>query len=149
MGHHRKYGGLRNLLWVIPALGVLVTSCQREYMESTEDIPTATINFIDITSSCDSACMYDSIVLHANAQGENLRYDWQRAKGSLVKDKDDPSKAYFWGCFTCVGRLTVSCTVSNEFGAYTKEIDLFVWPWTKGGRRWKGWEKYIDRHGVW
>lgn len=149
MGHHRKQDSMRSLLWLIPASGLLISSCQREYMESPEDIPTSTIEFTDITSSCDSACMYDSIVLHANARGENLKYEWQRAKGSLVQDKEDPSKAYFWGCFTCVGRLTVSCTVSNEFGSFTKEIDVFVWPWTKDRGRFKGWERYIDRYGQW
>lgn len=140
---------MQKLIYVISILSFTLVSCQREYMDFVDDAPTSTIEFVSITSSCDSACMYDTIILYANAHGDNLKYEWQRAKGSLVPVKDDPSKAYFWGCHTCVGRLTVNCTVSNEFGAYTKEIDVFIWPWTKEKGRWNGWEKYVDRFGQW
>ncbi len=136
-------------LCTVMIIGLAVTSCQPSYMEDSEDVETSTIQFRGITASRDSACMYDTIVLTADAVGENLKYEWQRAKGSLVPVKGQPNKAYFWGCYTCLGRLTVSCTVSNDFGSYTKEIDVFVWPWTKDQGRFPGWERYIDRYGHW
>lgn len=105
---------------------LIVPSCQPEYMDETEDVATDTIEYIGLTASRDSACMYDTIVLIAEAEGNNLNYKWQRAKGSLVPVKGEPYKAYFWGCYTCVGWLTVSCTVSNEYGSYTKDIKVFV-----------------------
>ncbi|MCM1168494.1 MAG: hypothetical protein NC324_01005 [Bacteroides sp.] len=108
------------------AFGGLISSCQPDYIEDTENIETDTITFRGLTASRDSACMYDTVVISADAEGENLNYKWQRAKGSLVPLKEDPSKAYFWGCFTCVGWLTVSCTVYDEYGSYTKDIEVFV-----------------------
>lgn len=141
---------MRTALFILCiAISLGLASCQREYMDEYGDRETPTIKFNKITSSRDSACMFDTITLTADAEGENLKYEWQRAKGSLVTAKDEPNKAYFWGCQTCVGRLTVSCTVSNEFGSYTKEIDVFVWPWTKERGRFAGWERYIDRFGKW
>ena len=143
---------MRKFLFTLISLiliGISILSCQRDYMEELIDRPTDEIDFVSLTSSRDSACMFDTIVLKAEAFGENLKYNWSRAKGSLAVKKDDPSTAYFWGCHTCVGRLTVSCTVSNEFGSYTKDIDVFVWPWTKDQGRWEGWEKYIDLRGQW
>lgn len=145
---------MKNLLYVIFALlgvgiAIAIASCQRSYMDETEDVETATIDFKSLTASCDSACMYDTIIITADVVGENLKYEWQRAKGSLVPIKGEPNKAYFWGCNTCIGRLTVSCTVSNEFGSYTKEVDVFVWPWTKDRGRFPGWEKFVDALGRW
>ena len=143
---------MKSLLYTLGTviiIGISATSCQPSYMEDPEDIETPTIEFRELTSSCDSACMFDTIVFVADAVGENLKYEWQRAKGSLVPVRNEPNKAYFWGCHTCVGRLTVSCTVSNEYGSYTKDIDVFVWPWTKERGRFPGWERYVDRFGQW
>lgn len=140
---------LLHTLCAVIIIGIAVTSCQPSYMEDTEDVETSTIEFRGLTASRDSACMFDTIVLVADAAGENLQYEWQRAKGSLVPVKGEPNKAYFWGCHTCVGRLTVSCTVLNEHGSYTKDIDVFVWPWRKERGRFPGWEKYVDRFGHW
>lgn len=134
---------------IVIMIGIAVTSCQPSYMKDPEDMESSSIEFRGLTASCDSACMFDTIIITADAVGENLKYEWQRAKGSLVPVRNEPNKAYFWGCFTCIGRLTVSCTVSNEFGSYTKDIDVFVWPWTKERGRFRGWEKYIDKYGQW
>lgn len=128
-------------------LFLALSSCQSGYMEEPDDHPTELIKFEGITASRDSACMFDTIILEAKAVGENLTYKWQRAKGSLVPIKDDPSKAYFWGCSTCVGRLTVSCTVSNEYGSETKDIDVFVWPWYPWQERPDYWEWRVYRMG--
>ncbi len=127
----------------------LSISCQRNYIESEKDIYTESIDFQKLTASCDSACMFDTIVIKAHAIGEDIQYHWEAPKGSLVPIKDDPSKVYFWGCQTCVGRLTIYCTVHNTHGSFTKNIDVFVWPWTKQQGRWNGWEKYIDKYGQW
>lgn len=143
---------MKALFYALSAVIVIcagLISCQRPYMDDTEDIETSTIQFKSLTASRDSACMFDTVILVADAVGENLKYEWQRAKGSLVPVREEPNKAYFWGCMTCVGRLTISCTVSNEFGSYTKNVDIFVWPWRKTQGRFPGWEKYIDRFGQW
>lgn len=114
----------------------LATACQEDYVKDIADKPTEKIEFSDITASRDSVCMFDTIVLTAHATGENLKYTWQRAKGSMAAVKGEPEKVYFWGCLTCCGDLTVSCTVENEFGAYTKEIDVFVYPWCSWQEPW-------------
>lgn len=121
-----------------------VTSCQRSYIDEPMDIATSTIEFKNLTVSRDSACMFDTILIVADAVGDNLKYEWQRAKGTLIPVKGEPYKAYFWGCYTCVGKLTVACTVSNDFGSYTKYVDVFVWPWTKQEGRFPGWEILVD-----
>lgn len=138
-----------SVFYLILMVGIAITSCQPSYMDDTEDIETSTIEFKDLTASRDSACMFDTIILIADVAGDNLKYEWQRAKGTLVPVKGEPSKAYFWGCPTCVGRLTVSCTVSNDYGSYTKDVNVFVWPWTEKSGRFPGWERYIDIYGQW
>ena len=140
---------LTNIAVVAFFLFLTLSACQSSYMEEPADHPTDLIKFEGIMASRDSACMFDTIILEAKAVGENLTYHWQRAKGSLVPVKDDPSKAYFWGCQTCVGRLTVSCTVFNEYGSETKDIDVFVWPWYTWQERPDWWREYIDHFGHW
>lgn len=135
---------MRTTLFILFLSTLLFTSCQDDYIEDYDDIETELITFEGITASRDSACMFDTIVLSAQASGENLDYKWQRARGSLVQLPEDPSKAYFWGCVTCVGDLTVTCTVSNEHGQYTKDVTVFVWPWRKGQTPPNNWQAYID-----
>lgn len=139
-------------LLLIPTLliGVtsIISSCQEDFIEEIEDRPTELIEFSGITVSRDTACMFDTIVLTANAKGENLKYTWQRAKGSMVGVKGEPDKVYFWGCQTCCGDLTISCTVENEHGAYTKEVSVFVYPWFSWQEPWpkerlERWLEYI------
>lgn len=131
------------MLW---ALIPLISSCQEDYIKEIEDKPTDKIVFTGITASKDTVCMFDTIVLTANATGENLKYTWQRAKGSMVGVKGEPEKVYFWGCQTCCGDLTISCTVENEYGAYTKDISVFVYPWYSWQEPWpeEKFEKWLE-----
>lgn len=134
--------------FILAVLAAVISSCQEDYIRDIEDKPTELIEFTGITASRDSACMFDTIVLTANAKGENLKYTWQRAKGSMVGVKGEPYKVYFWGCQTCCGDLTISCTVENEYGAYTKEISVFVFPWYSWQEPWpkerlEKWLEYI------
>lgn len=123
---------MRNVLTITIlaiVLPIIIISCQKDYIEDFNDIETESIVFEGITASRDSANMFDTIILTAVAKGENLQYKWQRAKGTLIPFNDDPSKSYFWGCPTCIGDITVSCTVSNESGQYTKEKNLYIFPY--------------------
>lgn len=123
---------MRNVLTITIlaiVLPIIIISCQKDYIEDFNDIETESIVFEGITASRDSANMFDTIILTAVAKGENLQYKWQRAKGTLIPFNNDPSKAYFWGCPTCIGDITVSCTVSNESGQYTKEKNLYIFPY--------------------
>lgn len=115
-------------LLIMFLLSGVLFSCQREYYEEVGDVPTETIDFISLTASKDSAYMFDSITIHAKAEGENLEYKWRKNKGSMVYVPGDKSSVYFWGCPTCTGWTTVSCTVENEYGSYTKEIKLYIIP---------------------
>lgn len=130
----------------IVGLLLMSSSCQEDFISEIEDRPTETIDFIDITASRDSICMFDTIVIAANARGENLRYIWQRAKGSMIGIPGEPDKVYFWGCKTCCGDLTVSCTVENEYGSYTKAIRVFVFPWYSWQEPWpkERFEKWLE-----
>lgn len=116
---------MKKLIYLIVVMSMLV-ACQPDYFETTEDIPTNTIDFERLEVSKDTAYMFDTIVVKAIASGENLNYKWQKNKGSLVPKADEPDISYFWGCPTCIGELTISCTVSNEFGSYTKSINVYI-----------------------
>ena len=119
------------LLLTIVAIVFLSVRCQPDYYEENTDIPTETIDFKELTVSKDTAWMYDTIVIKAIAEGENVQYKWQKNGGSLVLT-NDPSIAYFWGCPTCIGWLTISCTVFNSYGSYTKDVDVYILsPWSK------------------
>lgn len=107
---------------IVPALWTV--SCQKEYVDGLPDIPTDKIDYISLTASQDSARMFEPIVIKAVARGEDLQFKWQKNKGSLVLDND--STARFWGCPTCLNWVTVSCTVSNQYGRETKEVRVFI-----------------------
>lgn len=128
----------KNAIFLTAASALLCmgSSCQEEYITEIEDKPTDTIDFYGITASRDTVCMFDTIVLSANAKGENLRYRWQRVKGSMASVKGEPDKVYFWGCQTCCGDISISCTVENEYGAYTKDVRVFVYPWYRWQQPW-------------
>lgn len=101
-----------------------IISCQKVYVDETPDIPTDKIDYISLTASQESAKMFEPIIIKAVAKGENLEYKWQKNKGSLVLDND--STARFWGCPTCLNWVTISCTVSNQYGRETKEVKVFI-----------------------
>lgn len=105
---------------------ILFVSCQKEYFDKSLDKPTDKIKYISLTASQDSAKMYEPVIITAFAEGENLKYKWQKNKGSLVLESENVAK--FWGCPSCLNWVTVSCTVSNEYGSETKEIRVFVKP---------------------
>lgn len=105
---------------------VLFVSCQKEYFDENLDNPTDKINYISLTAAQDSAKMYEPIIITAIAEGENLKYKWQKNKGSLVLESENVAK--FWGCTTCLYWITISCTVSNEYGSETKEVKVYVKP---------------------
>ena len=117
---------MKNIYLTLALLSIFLASCNRDYYEDNYDIPTESIRFKELSVSKDTALMYDTIVLKAIAEGEDLQYKWQKNGGTLVPKKDDPSTAYFWGCPTCTGWLTVGCTVSNSFGAYTKDTNVYI-----------------------
>lgn len=108
----------------IAVSSIILVSCQKEYFDENLDNPTDKIKYISLTASQDSAKMYEPVIITAVAEGENLKYKWQKNKGSLVLESDNVAK--FWGCPTCLNWVTVSCTVSNEYGSETKEIKVFV-----------------------
>ncbi|MGN0032393.1 MAG: hypothetical protein ACI358_01225 [Candidatus Limimorpha sp.] len=110
-------------------LPIIILGCQKDYIEDFNDIETESIVFEWIIASCDTANMFDTIILTAVAKAQNFQYKWQRAKGTLIPFNYNPSKAYFWGCPTCIGDITVSCTVSNGSGQYTKDKSLYIFPY--------------------
>lgn len=112
------------LITTIIGLFCLLISCQKEYFDKNTDVPTDKIDYISLTASQDSAKMFEPIIITATAKGENLKYKWQKNKGSLVLESENVAK--FWGCPTCINWVTVSCTVSNEYGSETKEVKVFI-----------------------
>lgn len=115
-------------LWktAIVVSAFLFFSCQKEYVDENIDRPTDQIDYISLTVSQDSAKMFEPVIITAIAEGENLKYKWQKNKGSLVLESENVAK--FWGCTTCLNWITISCTVSNEYGSETKEVKVFVKP---------------------
>lgn len=104
----------------------LLASCQREYLDDISDKPTDKIRYVSLTASQDSAMMFEPVIITATAEGENLSYKWQRNKGTLIIDEGKPNTVQFWGCPTCLNWVTISCTVSNEYGSETKEVQVYV-----------------------
>lgn len=112
------------LTTAVLTVSLLLCSCQKEYVDNTEDRPTDKIDYISLTASKDSAKMFEPVIITAIAEGENLKFKWQKNKGSMVLEERNVAK--FWGCPTCLNWVTVSCTVSNEFGSETKEVRVFI-----------------------
>lgn len=102
-----------------------LSSCQRTYVDDVIDKPTDKINFISLTASQDTAKMFEPITITAIAEGDNLRYKWQRNKGSMVVTKKQ-NIVEFWGCPTCINTAVISCTVFNNEGSVTKEVEVFI-----------------------
>lgn len=105
---------------------LLCVSCQREFVDEIIDKPTDKIQYISLTASQDTAKMFEPITITANVIGENVRYVWQRDKGTLIVQKGKGNVVQFWGCPTCLNWVTVYCTAVNEHGTVTRSVNLFI-----------------------
>ncbi len=104
---------------------LVLFSCKKEYIEDPEDT-SESIEFVSLEASTYSAKVWDTIFIKATVIGDSLEYKWQKNSGSMVKT-DKPNEVIYWGCYSCVGKNTITCTASNSTGEKTKSVEVEVY----------------------
>ena len=83
------------------------------------DTTSVVFNYISLVASPDTVKVGDVINIYATATGKNLVYNWSTSHGNLfgsgyhVESGADPC---------CVGRIKVTCTISDSTHSEIKEI---------------------------
>ena len=110
---------------VLIATFVLLYSCKKEgsYFpgqgNSGPDTTSSVFNYISLVASPDTVKVGDVINIYATATGKNLYYTWSTSHGNLfgsgyhVESGADPC---------CVGRIKVTCTISDSTHTESKDI---------------------------
>ena len=67
----------------------------------------------------------DTCKVFVNADG-NLEYTWEVDLGDIFPLKSDNSQVRFSGSPCCIGKKLIKCTVTNDKGSDTKNIEIFI-----------------------
>jgi len=107
------------------AIIFLLYSCKKEgsYFSGQNtigpDTTSSVFNFINLVASPDTVKVGDVINIYATATGRNLYYTWSTSHGNLfgsgyhVESGADPC---------CVGRIKVTCTISDSTHTASKDV---------------------------
>jgi len=83
------------------------------------DTTSSLFNYISLVANPDTVKVGDVINIYATATGKNLVYTWSTSHGNLfgsgyhVESGADPC---------CVGRIRISCTISDSAHSETKDV---------------------------
>lgn len=106
-------------------ISLIIFSCNKEYIEEPEDT-SESIEFISLEASTYRAKVWDTIWIKVTVIGDSLEYKWQKNSGSMVKT-DNPNEVIYWGCYSCIGKNTITCTASNSTGEKSKSVEVEVY----------------------
>ena len=65
-------------------------------------------------------------IITCNASGGNLEYTWEVDLGDIFPLKSDNSQVRFSGSPCCIGKKLIKCTVTNDKGSDTKDIEIII-----------------------
>lgn len=68
----------------------------------------------------------DPTIITCSAEGGNLEYKWEVDLGDIFPLKSDNSVVRFTGSPCCIGKKIIKCTVSNDKGSVTSNIEIFI-----------------------
>jgi hypothetical protein len=68
----------------------------------------------------------DPAVITCDATGGNLDYTWEVDLGDIFPLKSDNSVVRFSASPCCLGKKIIKCTVTNDKGSETKNIEIFI-----------------------
>lgn len=100
-------------------------SCQKD-KDPPPPPPGLNLSLDSIVATKTNIVVWEEIYITAFATGAEISYKWQTNHGSMVGI--DSTTVLYWACPTCVGRNTVKCTISNNFGTISDTIIINVTP---------------------
>jgi hypothetical protein len=65
-------------------------------------------------------------IITCNASGGNLEFTWEVDLGDIFPINSDNSQVRFSGSPCCIGKKLIKCTVTNDKGSDTKEIEIII-----------------------
>lgn len=120
---------LRNYLILFVAI-LAIYACNKEKNDTYEDT-TDLISIDSLTASFYSVRAWDTTTITCYASGENLIYGWECDHGNF---NGGGTQIKYAAGECCVGLNTIICTVSNETGHVTEEIQIEVTSYSGGGK---------------
>ena len=68
----------------------------------------------------------DPAIITCEAKGGNLEFTWEVDLGDIFPLKNDNSKVRFSGSPCCIGKKIIKCTVANDKGNATRNVEIFI-----------------------
>jgi hypothetical protein len=104
-------------------LVVAFISCSKESPTIQVD-PSTNLSLDSIVPTKRNIITWEEIYITAYTKGKNISYNWSANHGSMLEE--DSSTVTYWACPSCVGKNTIKCQISNEFGTISDTITITV-----------------------
>lgn len=111
-----------NYLIILTILAILFFSCGKNNDDIIEDT-TDQISIDSLTASFYTVKAWDTTTINCYATGIDLVYAWECDHGNF---NGSGTQIKYAAGECCVGINTISCTVSNEFGQVSDDIQIEV-----------------------
>ena len=109
---------------------LLFLACEKEKDASIENT-TDQITIDSLMASLYSVKAWDTTTISCYARGLNLVYSWECDHGNF---NGGGTQVKYAAGECCVGMNTITCTVSNESGQVSKNIQIEVTSYFDGGK---------------
>lgn len=122
---------MKNIIYFLLALFlVVVVSCENESDEPIEDTSDQII-FDSLTATFYSVKAWDTTTITCYARGLDLVYSWECDHGNF---NGGGTQIKYAAGECCIGLNTITCTVSNESGLVSRNIQIEVTSYYGGGK---------------
>lgn len=98
-----------------------IISCQKD--DNIKEDTTDKISIDSLISSYNTITAWDTTTIFCYATGDSLIYSWECDHGN-INGHGNHIKYAAGEC--CLGKNTITCSVSNYFGVVSKEIEIEV-----------------------
>lgn len=106
----------------------IIAACEKEKDKGT---PSDKIRIDSLTATFDTVKAWDTTTITCYAFGNSLEYAWECDHGNF--NGSGPQIKYAAGqC--CIGTNTITCTISNNTGFASKEIQIVVTSYYDGDK---------------
>jgi hypothetical protein len=106
----------------------IIAACEKE---KDKGIPSDKIRIDSLTATFDTVKAWDTTTITCYAFGDSLEYAWECDHGNF---NGSGTHIKYAAGQCCIGTNTIICTISNNTGFASKEIQIVVTSYYDGGK---------------
>ncbi len=107
---------------------ILTISCEKAEIDQ---VVSDKIHIDSLTATFYTVKAWDSTLVKCYARGDSLTYSWEADHGNF---NGSGTQIKYAAGECCVGLNTITCTISNETGHVSKDIQIEVTSYFGGGK---------------